>query len=335
MTDEEFTLFLRLSARRPEGEATVDTELGDFVLIQGFGADPQSLERTVTSQAPTPDDALFDKIMTNIQTCVNRDRGWQDETIYGGLLAIRDIRQLEPSIFDDDTLQAFHEAMNHGNPFRVRQAAYDVMLVTRDQWLNSGRLRQKLEGLGFFRQLHRVVTEVARSDYQQSFLMMMDTLSEDVDWHSYLREAMDIWLPLRHEGPDHTLYIIAKICKLSLPEWDSHSFPSFDDFLQHLMVGEWAAVPGRPVHDLTADRLKPLAEVTERFDELLFDDNYREAALTTVQGVIPGLEQRRDNSYEGPGEDVRIIVDDLLKILQLPHRRPFAYIGSSSSSYAM
>ena len=325
MSDQQFTQFLRLSARRTEEDATVDTELGDFVLIQGFGADPQSLERTVTSQAPTPDDTLFSKIMKNIQTCVKRDGSWQDETIYGGLIAIRDIRRLEPSLFDEDTIQTFHEAMNHGNPFRVRQAAYDVMLVTRDQWLTSEGLRQKLEDLGFFRQLHRVVIEIARPDYQRSFLMMLETLSEDAHWHSYLREAMDIWLRLRHEGTAHTLRILSNVGKLLPPGWDGHSFPSFDEFLQQLVVDEWAAVPGRRVCDLSADRLKPLVEVTERFKELLFNDIYWKAALAAVQRVITDLELRRDSGYEGPGDDVRNMVNDLLAKLQLPTKRRFSY----------
>ncbi|KAF9782718.1 hypothetical protein BJ322DRAFT_1072189 [Thelephora terrestris] len=323
MTDRQFSLFLRLSARRTEEDATVDAELGDFVLIQGFGADPHSLGRTMTSQAPTSDDVLFGKIMKNIRTCVEGADGWRDEAIYGGLIAIRDIRRLDPSLFDDDTLQTFHDAMNHGNPFRVRQAAYDVMLVTQDQWLKSERLRKKLEDLNFFRQMHRVVVEMARPDYQRSFLMMMDVLSEDVHWHLYLREAMETWLRLRHEGQRHALHILDNIGGLLLPRRDGYSASSFDDLLQKLVVDEWTAVPGRQVQDLSADRLRPLVEVTERFKELLFNDTYRKAALSAVQGAMQDLERRSEDGC--PGEGVRGMVNDLLAQLRLPPKRRFSY----------
>jgi hypothetical protein len=79
------------------------------------------------------------------------------------------------------------------------------------------------------------------------------------------------------------------------------------------------------VNDLTADRLKPLAEVTKQFKELLFDGDYRRAALAAVQQVIPGLAQRRDNGYQGPGEDVCKIADDLVAELQLPPKRRYTY----------
>jgi hypothetical protein len=324
--DEEFTLLLRLSARRTEEDATVDTELGGFVLVQGFGTDPQFLGTAITSAIPTADDTLFRKVMKNIRVCVERDYDWQDDAVYGGLVAIRDIHRLEPSIFDDETLQTLYDAMNPGNPFRVRQAAYDVMLVTRDQWFKSQMLRQRLEDFGFFKQLHCVAVETARSDYHQSFLMMMGILSEDVYWHSYLREAMDLWLPLRHGGPDHVIRILVNVGGLLLPQCrDGYTFPSFDEFLQKVVVDEWVAVPARPVHDLTADRLKPLAEVTKQFKELLFDGDYRRAVLAAVQQVILGLAQRRDNGYLGPGEDVCNIVNDLVAELQLPPKRRYTY----------
>ena len=315
MANEEFTLLLKLSAwRKEEGIAVNNTGTGDSP-VQRFEQYPQSLGTTATSEAPTPDDILFRKVMETIQTCA-----LQDEAVYGGLLAIKDIHRLGPSLFDDDALQMFHEAMNHGNPFRVRQAAYDVMLVTRDQWLKSPELRQRLGDLGVLRRLHRVVVEIARSDYQQSFLMMMDILSEDVYWHSYLRKDMDIWLPLRHEGLGHVSHIAANVGEMSLAKegGSSYNYSSPDDLLQKMMVGEWAAVPGRQVHDLTADRLKSLAEVTEGFKEAVFDDSCRRTVIATVEQVIPGLEWRRDDGYEGPGEDVRGIISDLLENLRLP-----------------
>ena len=206
----------------------------------------------------------------------------------------------------------FHEVLDRGNPLRIRQVAYEAMLVTQDQWLNSRELRQRLEDLDFFRQLHSVVVEIARPDYQRSFLVTMNILSEDVHWHSYLRQNMGIWLSLRNEGPELTLRTIANVGELSPPRWDGHSSHSFDEFLQQVVVDEWAAVPGRQVPDLTADRLKPLAEVTERLTELLFDDSYRRAVITTVEQVLPGLEMRREEGYEGPRDDVRDIINDLL-----------------------
>ncbi|KAF9782745.1 hypothetical protein BJ322DRAFT_168803 [Thelephora terrestris] len=296
MPDGKFALFLRLSARRTEEETAIDA---------GAGAPEASLS----------DRLLFKKIMKSIKTCAHQDHNWQDETVYGGLIAIRDIRQLGPSLFDDAALETLYDAMDQGNPFRVRQAAYDVVLVTRDQWLGSEQSRPTLENLDFFRQLYLLVTAMARSDYQQSFLMMLEILSEDAHWHSYLRKAMDIWLPLRHEGQMHVLHILANVGELPPPQWDNHHQPSLDDFLQQQLVDEWAAVPGRRVEDLTTDRLVPLAEVTEQFKELLFDNNYQRAVLAKIEQVIPGLEQRRD--YSDPGGGVRGIVNDLLGNLQI------------------
>ena len=316
MADEHFNLFLRLSARRTDsGDATVDTEVGDFVFIQGFEADQPPLGIAIALQDPMSDNVLFSKITGYVQACAERGEGWQNEAIYGGLVAIRDILRLKPSLFDDNTLQMFHEAMDGASPLHVRQAAYDATLVTQDQWLKPERLRQKLEDRGFFRQLHSVVVEVARPDYKRSFLMTMEALSKDLYWHSYLREAMEIWLPLRRNGQDHTLRIIANIGGLPPPKLDGHNSPSFEEFLQKLVVDGWVAVPGRRVGDLTADRLKPLVEVTERFMELLFlNADYWEATLAAVGRVIPDLEQRRDNSL---GEDVRSMMGDLLTKLRL------------------
>ena len=315
MDDEQFALLLGLGMEIVEEDGTVDTVLGDFVLVQGFGTDPQSFTQTMISEAFTPDGALFSKIMESMQTCLNRDHNWAARGVYGGLIAMRHIRQLGPSPFDEGALQMLHDAMNCNNRFDIRRAAYDVMLVTRDLWLKSENLRQRLEDLDFFRQLRRVAVETGRSDYQRSFLMMIEILSEDAYWHSHLKEAMDMWLPLRHDGPGHALRILANVSELSLPMWGDQSL---DEYLQKLVVDEWAAVPGRHVCDLTADRLKPLAEATERFKELLFDDSAQREVLAKVEQVIPGLEKRRDDDYEGPGEDVCGIVNDLLEKLQLP-----------------
>ena len=288
-----------------------------YCLIQRPGTDPQTLGKAATSEAITPDGTLFRKVMETIQ-----EYGWQYEAVYFGFLAIRDIRHLKPSLFDDDALQTFHEALNRGNPFQIRQAAYDAMLVTRDQWLMSPTLRQRIEEFGLFRQLHHVVIEIARSDYQQSFLMMMGILSEDPYWRSYLREDMDIWLSLRREGPEHTTRIVANVGELSAARRENYFFTT-DNLLRTLIVDEWAAVPGpgRQVHDLTADRLKPLVEITEGFKELLFDDRCRKGVIATVEQVIPALELRRDDGYMGPEDDVRDIINNLLAKLRIPPRR--------------
>jgi hypothetical protein len=150
-----------------------------------------------------------DPKLTRQKNLVERDHDWRDKAIYGGLVAIRDIRWLDPSLIDDGTLQTFHGAMSSGNPFRVRQAAYHVILVTQNQWLKSKRSRQRLKDLDFFRQMYGVVVDTARSDYQQSFLTIMDIISQDLYWHWYLGKAMDIWLPFRREGPSKTPRIVA------------------------------------------------------------------------------------------------------------------------------
>ena len=315
MADEEFILLLKLSALRKEEGTAVNTGVGDSP-VQRAETGPQSPQRARTSGSPTPDDTLFRTVVKIIQTY-----GLQDEAVYGGLLAIRDIRELGPSLFDDDTLQTFHEVMASSNPLRFRQAAYDAVLVMQDQWLRSLKLRQRLEDLGFFGQLHSVVVEIARPDYQRSFLQMMEILSEEPYWHSCLRETMDIWLPFRREGALQTLRIIRNIGGLTSTTRYNTSSSSIDNSLQNLMVDEWAAIPGRHVRDLTADRLRPLAEITEGFKELLFDDSSRRAVLAEVEQVIPGLERRNDTGDDGPGEDVCDIVDALVAKLRLPTRR--------------
>lgn len=132
---------------------------------------------------------------------------------------------------------------------------------------------------------------------------------------------MEIWLPLRHEGPEYTLRILIVVGELLLP-----AKPPLDKSLEKLIEDEWAGVPGRLVQDITADRLKPLAEVTEKFRELLFSESERRAVLAVVERVIPSLEKRLDGGYDGPGEDIRGIISDLLEVLRIPiesaNRRP-------------
>ena len=322
MDDETFTLFLRLSARRKEedGAADVTTPHGqDRVGAQGGEPGPQSPGEITLPDTTTPEHTLFIKIMQNVRTCSKQEGGWQDEAVYGGLIAMGDIPRLGSCLPDSDSLETLFKAMDRSQPFRVRKAAYDVVLAARDGWLRSPKLRQTLENLDFPRQLYSVVNETGRSDYQRSFLNMMETLLNDRHWHSYLRGAMDICLPFRHEAPRQVLRIIARIGKLPVPGYEHGSNPPpFDRFLEKVVEDEWKGVPGRPVTDLTADHLKPLAEITKQFKGQLFTETDRRAVLVAVESVIPALERRLDNGYEGPGEDVRRIVSDLLEVLREP-----------------
>jgi hypothetical protein len=140
---------------------------------------------------------------------------------------------------------------------------------------------------------------------------MMGVLSEDGHWHSYLRKAMDIWLPLNHEGPENVLRILINVGELSL--YNNSSPLPIDKPLEKLVEDEWAAVPGRLADDLTVDRLKPLVEVTQQFKELWFDETDRKEVLAVVERAIPLLEKRTD--IKGV-DDLRGIVDDLIKTLQ-------------------
>ena len=166
---------------------------------------------------------------------------------------------------------------------------------------------------------------------------MMEVLSEDVYWHPYLREHMELWVPFRYEWEPQILHIIGNVGGLTLAAPGDRGSSSIDDFLPKLVVKEWAAVPGCPVGDLTADRLKPLADVTGGFSELLFSDSWRGEVLATVEQVIPGLNLRRDGGYLGPGTDVGKIVGDLVEKLKSPSRRSESDdrgIGSSSLLHA-
>ena len=131
---------------------------------------------------------------------------------------------------------------------------------------------------------------------------------------------MDIWLPFHHAGRDQVLHILTNVGQLQPPEYDGSS-PNPSPLVETLarrVEGEWARVPGRHVQDLTADHLIPLAEVTKRFKELVFSDNDRNTVLDLVERVIPALEGRRDGGYDGPGEDVRDVVNELLEKLRSP-----------------
>jgi len=326
MDNEKFTLFMRLSARRKEEESTADMKAPsgqEYVHADGNVTYPPS-----NGGAVLPRD-LFSKIMHNVRTCIEKEGGWRDEAVYGGLIAIRDISGLGTCLPTDGFLQALSKALekeetNGENkyeikPFRVRKAAYDVVVAARDGWLRSAELRPVLENLDIPRKLHSVVIEAGRSDNQRSFLETIEILSEDRCWHPYLRKALDIWLPFHHEGLDRVLRILTTVGELLTPGCDSSKHP-LDKFFEKLVEDEWARVPGRPVQDLTADRLKPLAEVTEQLKEHVFTESDRRAILGVVEQVIPSLEKRRDDGYEGPGEDICGVVDNLLGVLRSPVR---------------
>ena len=328
MDAETFTALLRFSAFRKADDAVADWELPpgqDYDYVQRGEVDLQSPEGIVTSENPTPEYALFDQVLQNVKSCGEQDDGWQDDAVYGGLIAIIDIPGLRFYLPTVEFLQTLSTAMEKGEskvntkrdkPFRVRKAAYDVVLAARDGWLKSTHLRKTLEDLDIPRKLHSVVIETFRSDHQRSFLEMMKILSEDRYWHPYLRKAMDIWLPLHHEGPLHALCILTTVGELLLPGRDGYNV---DKSLEKVVEEEWAAVPGRLPMDLTADRLEPLAEVTGRFKKLsFFTESDRRAVLAEVGRVIPSLEKRRDDGYDGPGDDIRSIIDNLLTILREP-----------------
>ena len=300
MEDDTFIQFLRLNARRNEEGAAADHH------IQGAIAPPETA---------TTGYALFVKILQNIQACSGRDHGWQDEAVYGGLIAMKDIPQLGDFPLDYDPLGALSNATERTMPFRVRKAAYDVIVVARKGWLKSAGSRQIFEDLDFPRKLHDIAHETSRPDDQRSFLMMMEILSEDGDWHSYLRGSMNILLSFRHEGPDEVFRILTRIGGLPPPQYDGSPV---DEFLEKLVEGEWAAFPGRPVEDLAADRLVSLAEVTTQLKELLFTESGRKATLAMVEQVIPLLKKRREDGYEGPGKDIHDIIEPLLDILRGP-----------------
>ena len=320
MEDDTFTMFLRLNARREEEDAVADVWVvppgQDDVLVRGE-ADQRPPGGAVASETSTPEDTLFSSIAKNVEACIEKERGWQDEAVYGGFVAMRDNPPLGPYLPDGDVLQTLYNAMEKSKPFRIRKAAYDVILVTHDRWLKSAELRQTLVNLDFPRKLHSVVIETALANHRCSFLKMMETLSEERYWHSYLRKAMDIWLPFHHAGQDQVLRIFTNVGELPLPGYDG-SNPPFDKFLQKFVEDEWAGVPGRHAQDLAADRLTPLAEVTKGFGELMFTDNDRNSVLLVVEQVIPSLERRRDDGYDGPGEDIRGIINDLLENLRTP-----------------
>jgi len=328
MDDETFTLLLRFSGLR-EADDTV-ANLGilpaqDNDHTQQDEPNPQSPGGTVRAENPTPEYILLDLILRNVKACGAQKDGWQDDAVYGGLIAIRDIPGLRTCLPKAEFLETLSKAMEKETEgenekgdklLRVREAACGVVLAARDGWLRSAELYPVLKDLDIPRKLHSVVIKTGHYDHRHSFLEMMAILSEDRFWHPYLREATDIWLSLHRDGPAHALRILTKVGELLLPRRDDYSV---DKPLEKVLEEEWAAVPGRLPMELTVDMLEPLAEVTGQFKQLLFfTESDRRAVLAVVEQVIPRLENRRDDNYGGPDNDIRHIIDSLLRILREP-----------------
>ena len=320
MSADAFTLLLRLSAWRKEEEDPVHARSPIdeyFIHLLHRKKAPQTPGGTEAPETPTQEVTLLKAIFENVKACGGRRDGWQDEAVYGGFMAIRDIHQLGSCPLDVSSLKTLSDAMDKERPFRVRKAAYDVVQAAQGGLLRSPDLRKTLEELDFPKQLCSVVVETGRSDHKLSFLMMMEILSEDRNWYPYLRAIMDIWLPLRHEGSQQAIGILARVSEVTFPEHDGLD-PPLDKFLAKAVEDEWARVPGRPLNELTADFLEPFVEVTIQLRELLFTEIDRQAILAAVEKVIPSLEKRRDDGYEGPGEDIREAVDGLVEVLKEP-----------------
>ena len=319
MGDETFAVLLRLSALRMTDDATAGHDFDHFKRNE---AHPGGI---LTSESPTPEYALFDQVLRIVDICGAKEDDWEGDIVCGGLIAIKDLpgaRLCDPK---EEFIRTLSKAMEKreteggikkDKPFRIRKAAYDVVLAVRDGWLRSADLRPTLEAVDFPRKLHSVAIETFSHDHQHQFLEMMEILSEDRYWHSYLRRAMDIWLPLHREGPYHVLRTLCSVGELLLPGRDGYNM---EKPLEKVMEVEWAAVPGRYPKDLTADLLGPLAEVTEQFKRLsFFSENDRKAVLAVVEQVVPSLERRRDEGYGGPNDELRMIIEDLLRVLREP-----------------
>ena len=258
VNSDVFVLFLRLRALRKEEDGAADVEMQFDQDTQDRGIHPQFLGEAVTFTTPTAEHTL-EAISDSIKTCRDRGGGWQGEAVYGGLIAIRDIRQLG-TCTPDVTLETFAKAMEKDKPYSVRKAAYDVIQAAQYGWLRSVDLRQTLEDHDFPRRLHSVVIETGRDDHQLSFLKMMEILSEDRHWHPYLRGAMDLWLDFRHEGSQQVIRILLRVGEIPPPPPPevAHNLP-FDNFSVKIVEYEWARVPGRPAKDLSIDLLEPCA----------------------------------------------------------------------------
>ena len=324
MDDGAFVILLKLSALQKMGDAATNSQKTaehDYGHVGRNGADPGGI---VTLGNPTPEYALLDQVLRNVDTCGAQADGWEDDTVYGGLIALKDLPGLRLCDPKPEFIWTLSRAMEkretegktrRDKPFRVRKAAYNVVYAVRDRWFRSADLHSTLETVDFPRKLYSVVTEALRSGHQRSFLEMIEILSEDRFWHPYLRKAMDIWLPLHHEGPHHALRTLCSVGELLHGRDDCNA----DKPLETVLEEEWATVPGRPTMHLAADVVRPLAEVTEQFERLsFFSESGRKAVSSAVEQVVPSLEGRRDEGYSGPDDEFRRIIEDLLEVLREP-----------------
>ena len=131
----------------------------DPVHTSGTETDVQILTRAVTSETSSPGNSLFKNATRDTQTRIAQEDCWQDEAaVYGGFIAIKDIRQLWN---DYGVLQTDRDAMDdHSRPLRVRRAGCDTVLT-------SGSIQQHhARNLGarfiIFGQLHIFVVGIAR-----------------------------------------------------------------------------------------------------------------------------------------------------------------------------
>jgi hypothetical protein len=194
MDDEIFTTLLKFNALRKGGDAAIDPEVPygqDPNHIHQDEADSQSPGGTVRSENRTQEYTLLDLVLQKIKARGAEEGGWQDDAVYGGLITIRDIPGLRFRPPGDELLETLSKAMDGEDqvkdmwgsrkvdrPFRIRTAAYDIVLAVRIEWLKSVDLRETLKRLDFPRKLHGVVIENPRPDRQHSFLEMMEILSE-------------------------------------------------------------------------------------------------------------------------------------------------------------
>ena len=315
MNSDVLVLFLRLRALSKEENSAAGVETQFDQDAQDRGLHPQFLGEAVTSATPTAEHTMK-AISDSIKTCRDREGGWRDEAVYGGLIAIRDIRQLGTCTPDVIFLETLAEAMEKDKPISVRKAAYDVVQAAQDGWLRLKDLYQTLKDLDLPRRLHSVVIETGRSDHRLSFLKMMEILSEDSYWRPYLRGVMECWLGFRHEGPNQVVQILLRVGEIPpppLPE-DGHNLP-LENLIVKIVEDEWRRVPGRPATDLSAELLRPFAEVTGRLKELLFTETDRQLVVAAVERVVSSLGVRRDGEYKRPGNDVCKLINGLLDVL--------------------
>lgn len=101
------------------------------------------------------------------------------------------------------------------------------------------------------------------------------------------------------------------------PEDYSHNLPP-NNLAVKIVEDGWVRVPGRQANDLSADPLGPLVDVTTQLNKLSFTESDRQAILAVVEQAIPSLGKRRDDGYEGPGEDVCDMFNGLVDTLRVP-----------------